>query len=118
MTIQYPSVLKSSMYLTLSSVECARTPHTFDLYIDRMKLMTYAGEHSDISIALYATNYHSLIKYYWYNIAYTYTPHADGHKLMLEHKEFYGKIHYVFGGVDNIKRAQRISNTACKSNDE
>ena len=26
---------------------------------------------------------------YWYNIAYTNTPHADGYKLMLEYKEIW-----------------------------
>ena len=45
----------------------------------------YAGEDSDISIALYVTNYRSLLKTYWYNIAYTYTQHADGYKLLLEY---------------------------------
>ena len=54
----------------------------------------YAGEESDISIALlYATHYRSLLKTYWNNIAYTNTPHADGFQLLLEYYEFYGKIH-------------------------
>ena len=96
----YPSILKSSLYLTLSSVDCACKPHTCDLYIDLMKLVTYAGEDSDISLALYATNYRSLLKNYWYNTAYTNTPYADGHKLMLEYKDFYGKT--MFLGVLTI----------------
>ena len=52
--------------------------------------MTYAGEDSDISIALYATNYHSLQKKHLYNIAYTNTAHSDGYKLLLDYKEIYG----------------------------
>ena len=51
-----PGILKSSC--TLSSPWNVRDrPCTCGLYIDVMKLMTYAGEHADISIALYATNY-------------------------------------------------------------
>ena len=74
-------------------MECARTPRTCGLYIDLLKLVTYADEHADISIALYATNNRSLLKNYWYNKAYTKTPHADGYKLLLEYKEIYGTIH-------------------------
>ena len=53
----YPSILKSSWTLTLYCVKAARCLHPGDLYIDLMKLVTYAGEQADISIALYATNY-------------------------------------------------------------
>ena len=74
-------------------MESARHTLLFDLYIDLLKPVTYAGEHADISIALYATNYHSLLKNYCYNIAYTNTPYADGYKLLLDYKEIYGKIH-------------------------
>ena len=53
----YPSVLKSSCNLTLYCVKGVWTPRPNDLCIDLLKLVMYAGEHNDISVALYVTNY-------------------------------------------------------------
>ena len=48
--------------MTLYCMKGMWTPHTNDLDIDLMKLVMYAGKHQDISVALYATNYRSLLK--------------------------------------------------------
>ena len=75
-----------------------------------MKLVTYAGEDSDISITLYATNYRSLLKNYSYNIAKNILIHnmpIDTSYCWIT-RTFMVKFTMVFFGADNMKRDLRI----------